>query len=312
MTRTNRFYENTFNAQLGTLAKSASVRSQLSAVQAAFNLLQGEMDRLQSLGSITSLDGFPPTFTDNGLKDVRVNPGGTGLVFVTPGSLAGIKTVTDTAYELLLVDAGQLLLMENADPITVTVPAVADTAFVAGDVIMLNQYGAGQVTFEGAGGVTVLSSDDLLSTRGQYAEVALLCLGSDVWMLIGERNAATLNLASLVQPNTFTKAQTVTPVTLTDAATIATDAETSNTFVVTLGGNRTLGAPTNLRDGVVLNWIFVQDGTGSRTLAYNSIFKFPGGTDPTLSTAAGAIDMMSGVYIQSLNAIICVAQNGFA
>jgi hypothetical protein len=183
---------------------------------------------------------------------------------------------------------------------------------VAGDVIMLNQYGAGQVTFEGAGGVTVLSSDDLLSTRGQYAEVALLCLGSDVWMLIGERNAATLNLASLVQPNTFTKAQTVTPVTLTDAATIATDAETSNTFVVTLGGNRTLGAPTNLRDGVVLNWIFVQDGTGSRTLAYNSIFKFPGGTDPTLSTAAGAIDMMSGVYIQSLNAIICVAQNGFA
>ena len=38
-------------------------------------------------------------------------------------------------------------------------------------------------------------------------------------------------------------------VTLTDAATIATDASLGNLFRVTLGGNRTLGNPTNPVDG---------------------------------------------------------------
>jgi hypothetical protein len=34
----------------------------------------------------------------------------------------------------------------------------------------------------------------------------------------------------------------------------------------------------------------VQDGTGSRTLAYSSDWEFAGGTAPTLSTAASAVD----------------------
>lgn len=82
---------------------------------------------------------------------------------------------------------------------------------------------------------------------------------------------------------------------LTDAATIATDAATGNVFTVTLGGNRTLGAPSNLAAGATYIWIITQDGTGSRTLAYNSVFKFPSGVAPTLSTGAAAKDIISGV-----------------
>jgi hypothetical protein len=83
------------------------------------------------------------------------------------------------------------------------------------------------------------------------------------------------------------------PVTLTDAASIAVNMALSNHFVVTLGGNRTLGAPTNVvagQSGVIR---VVQDGTGSRTLAYNSVFKFPGGTAPTLTTTANAVDLLA-------------------
>lgn len=83
--------------------------------------------------------------------------------------------------------------------------------------------------------------------------------------------------------------------TLTDAATIATDASTGNVFKVTLGGNRTLGAPSNLSAGATYIWRVTQDGTGSRTLAYNAVFKWPGGTAPTLTTTAGALDIISGV-----------------
>ena len=34
----------------------------------------------------------------------------------------------------------------------------------------------------------------------------------------------------------------------------------------------------------------MQDGTGSRTLAYGTSWDFPGGTAPTLSTDAAAVD----------------------
>ena len=37
----------------------------------------------------------------------------------------------------------------------------------------------------------------------------------------------------------------------------------------------------------------VQDGTGSRTLSYHSDYKFPGGVDPTLSTGANDVDIMT-------------------
>jgi hypothetical protein len=101
---------------------------------------------------------------------------------------------------------------------------------------------------------------------------------------------------------TFTKAQRGAYVTLTDAATVAVDLSLGNHYQVTLGGNRTLGAPTNVvagQSGVIR---VVQDGTGSRTLAYNSIYKFPGGTAPTLTTAANSVDLLA-FHVESASRI---------
>ena len=82
---------------------------------------------------------------------------------------------------------------------------------------------------------------------------------------------------------------------LTDQATITTDCSSGNVFTVTLGGNRTLGAPSNLVAGSTYIWKFTQDGSGGRTLAFNAVFKFPGGVDPVLSTGAAAVDIVSGL-----------------
>ena len=81
-------------------------------------------------------------------------------------------------------------------------------------------------------------------------------------------------------------------VALTDATTIAVDFSAGVNFSVTLGGNRTLGQPSNQKVGQSGFVRITQDGTGSRTLAYHADWKFVGGTDPTLSTAAGAIDIL--------------------
>ena len=81
-------------------------------------------------------------------------------------------------------------------------------------------------------------------------------------------------------------------VALTDASTIAIDMATGFNFSVTLGGNRTLGAPTNSIAGQAGLILITQDGTGSRTLSFNSAWKFAGGT-PTASTAAGTVDAIA-------------------
>ena len=77
---------------------------------------------------------------------------------------------------------------------------------------------------------------------------------------------------------------------LTDAATITPDLNASNNFSVSLGGNRTLANPSNITAGQSGSIFVTQDGTGSRTLAYGSYFKFAAGTAPTLSTAASSVD----------------------
>tara|TARA_R100000951_G_C2606271_1_gene169751 strand:+ start:348 stop:944 length:597 start_codon:yes stop_codon:yes gene_type:complete len=93
----------------------------------------------------------------------------------------------------------------------------------------------------------------------------------------------------------YTKAQRGTIATLTDGATITPDFATANNYTVTLAGNRTLANPTNLTAGQSGSIFVVQDGTGSRTLAYDSYWDFVGGTAPTLSTAASSVDRIDYV-----------------
>ena len=83
-----------------------------------------------------------------------------------------------------------------------------------------------------------------------------------------------------------------TPVTLTDATSIALDLATGNNFTVTLAGNRTLENPTNAVAGQTGQIYVIQDGTGSRTLAFGSNYKFPNGTAITISTSTSSVDLL--------------------
>ena len=91
---------------------------------------------------------------------------------------------------------------------------------------------------------------------------------------------------------------------LSDGSTITIDMATACHHSVTLGGNRTFAAPSNQVDGQAGSIFITQDGTGSRTASFNSAFKFVGGTAPTLSTAANAVDRIDYV-IKSSNVIHC-------
>lgn len=104
-------------------------------------------------------------------------------------------------------------------------------------------------------------------------------------------NPASNALTDAVQ--SFTKAQRGAIVTLTDGATVTPDFSLGNNFTLTLGGNRTLANPTNLTAGQSGVILLLQDGTGSRTLSFGSVWKFAGGTAPTLTGTASAVDLLA-------------------
>jgi hypothetical protein len=80
--------------------------------------------------------------------------------------------------------------------------------------------------------------------------------------------------------------------TIIDAASIVMDMATNNQFLVTLGGNRTLAAPTNLTVGQTGHIYAIQNVGGGHTLSYNTVFKFVGGSDPVATPAAGAVNLL--------------------
>ena len=91
----------------------------------------------------------------------------------------------------------------------------------------------------------------------------------------------------------YTKQQYYGEATLTDGANISWNLDNAQTAEVTLEGNRTLDNPTNMKAGATYILRVEQDSSGSRTLAYGNAYKFPGGTDPVLTTGGGSIDILS-------------------
>jgi len=81
---------------------------------------------------------------------------------------------------------------------------------------------------------------------------------------------------------------------IADAATINWNVDLGSVMQVTLGGNRTMAAPTNHVAGGTYTAIIKQDATGTRTLTWNAAFKFAGGSK-TLTTSANATDVATFV-----------------
>lgn len=118
-----------------------------------------------------------------------------------------------------------------------------------------------------------------------------LAIGTNVQAY--DANTAKTNVVQ-----SFSVAQRGTVSALTDGTTITPDFAAANNFSLTIGGNRTLANPTNLTAGQSGVIVITQDGTGSRTLAFGSYWKFASGTAPTLTTTASAVDVLA-YYVES-------------
>lgn len=91
---------------------------------------------------------------------------------------------------------------------------------------------------------------------------------------------------------------------MTDAATIYPEFTSNNNFSVTLGGSRTIANPNTPVPGQTGLFYLQQDGTGSRTIAWGSSYRFTGNTAPTLSTSANTVDVIA-YAVKNTTSIIC-------
>jgi len=148
-------------------------------------------------------------------------------------------------------------------------------------------------------GVIIGNGTNFVVESGSTLRTSLgLAIGTDV-------QAYDADTAKTDVAQTYTAGQRGEITALTDGSTITPDLADSNNFSVTLGGNRTLANPSNIVAGQSGSFFISQDGTGSRTLAYGSYYDFIGGTAPTLSTAANAVDRIDYI-VRSSTSIHCV------
>jgi len=88
------------------------------------------------------------------------------------------------------------------------------------------------------------------------------------------------------------------------SSNVTPDFASNNFFTLTLDENLTFQAPINISTGQAGVIFLVQDGTGSRTASFNTYYRFPAQTAPTLTTTPDAVDMLTYV-VKSSTEILC-------
>lgn len=179
--------------------------------------------------------------------------------------------------------------------------------------ISTNLFVAGNTTIGGAlninGAINLGdASTDLLTVTGRATVAENLNVSGNTTLgaagkvanatgWFGVNGRATVSTNLFVGGNTTLNGTTVDKSnalsqTLTDGATINWDVALGRVATVTLGGNRTVAAATNQKVGTYIMRV-VQDGSGNRTLTWNGNYKWTAQTAPVLSTAAGAVDIIT-------------------
>ena len=94
-----------------------------------------------------------------------------------------INDQTGTAYALAAADAGRCVRANNAAAIAVTAPTGG--IFTVGDVVLLRQVGAGQVTVTG-GTLNLPAAITAAKTRAQGSVITLHYVATDTWDVSGD------------------------------------------------------------------------------------------------------------------------------
>ena len=165
--------------------------------------------------------------------------------------------------------------------ITLTPKGTGEVVIAAGNL----NYGSTAITATGAE-LNIL--DDCTATTAElnYNDIATLGTSAASKTLTADANNLTKITGGVYLEED----------TLTFDATQDWDVRASPVAKVTLTANVTFDAPTNPTTGQFISIVCIQDGTGSRTIAWNAVFEFAGDEAPTATTTASKGDMFNFRY----------------
>ena len=239
----------------------------------------GNFSALDATGDVTGLTFTPDGDTAAGdlaalgytnvLGAILTGQGSTNdvtLVNDADATVLGVPTGTTNVNVVGNVSAGGNLIS------TGTVEPAGDTA--AGDNAAIGYTAAEGLILTGQGG-----TNDVTIKNDADADVIEIPTGTTNVTVAGQINGGTIILA-----------ETDTDTSNTGSVTI--DFSAHQNFVLTLTGSVTLANPSTEAVGQAGVFVFIQDGTGSRTLSLGTDYESPASGGITLSTAANAVDVV--------------------
>ena len=195
-----------------------------------------------------------------------------GLILTGQGSTNDVTIKNDADADVITIATGGTNVDIVGDVTTATVQADGDTS--AGDNAAMGYTAAEGLILTGQG-----STNDVTIKNDADADVIEIPTGTTNVTVAGQLNGGTIILA-----------ETDTDTSNTGSVTI--DFSAHQNFVLTLTGNVTLANPSTESVGQAGVFVFIQDGTGSRTLSLGTDYETAGGAGITLSTAASAVDVV--------------------
>ena len=256
---------------------------------------------------------------------------GANTVKVRDANASGVpsnKTVADTQLligdgtgftaaalsgDVTMTNAGVVAIANNSIDSDHYVDGSIDNAHLAANSVDSDQYVDGSIDNAHLADNAV-DSDELAASAVDIAHMsatgtasaATYLRGDNTWAVVagdiegvtastGLSGGGTSGTVSVSLDTTnaqeWTGTQNFNSTSLTFDATQDWDLSLNQVCDLTLTANTTFDAPTNLVDGGFYSITIIQDGTGSRTASWNTVFKWAGGTAPTLTTTASAKDI---------------------
>ncbi len=227
----------------------------------------------------------------------------------------GVQTNTGDLYRgSSLAPAGWTLITGGAGSGTVTSvaidPSTTGLTFAGGPVTTTGTFTVGGILAGANGGTGVANTGKTitlggnLTTAGAFAATLTFTATTNATVPAGTVTLVDLASAQTIAGKVLATSTLDTCTTvnnaetlqvLTDAATIAWDASGGAAAQVTISASRTMGAPTNLRNGATYLLYVIQGGAGSWSVTWNAVFEWEGGVAPTLTTTAGRMDILTFV-----------------